>query len=490
MAARIVVHGHFYQPPREDPWTGQIDPQPTAAPFHDWNERVHAESYLNNVFADLETEAGEVVVNNFERLSFNVGPTLMSWMEKMHPRTYARILHADSKSIERLGRGNAIAQSFHHTILPLSNMRDVRTEVRWGLADFRYRFSRDAEGIWLPETAVNDDVLGILIEEGVAFTILAPYQAGAWRRPGEDWVDVPTNGIDTRVAYRYLHPDGSGRSLSLFFYDGDIAKAIAFENAMVSAEGFIDMFASHWEDDAHLIHAATDGETYGHHQKFGEIGLAYALFVAAEQRGVEVTNYSAYLEKHPAELEAKLAAGEGTSWSCAHGVARWKEDCGCVTGGEPGWDQRWRAPLRGGLDIIRVACEEVFERLGASLFNDPWAARDDYVDVVLGAGSFDDFLAAHAARPVDDAARSQAQNLLELQRNSMSMFTSCGWFFSDVAGIESVQVLRYAARTLDLLDALGQPSPKDEAMAILAKAKSNQPAAETAADLLARALAR
>ncbi|MDQ3964213.1 MAG: DUF3536 domain-containing protein [Actinomycetota bacterium] len=485
MAARIVVHGHFYQPPREDPWTGRIDLQPSAAPFHDWNERVHAESYLNNVFADLETDAGELVVNNFERLSFNVGPTLMSWMEKLHPRTYARILQADSKSIERLGRGNAIAQSFHHTILPLSNMRDVRTQVRWGLTDFRDRFSRDSEGIWLPETAVNDDVLAVLIEEGVAFTVLAPYQAGRWRRPGEDWVDVADSGIDTRVAYRYDHPDGSGRSITLFFYDGDIAKAIAFENAMVSAEGFIDMFASHWEDDAHLIHAATDGETYGHHQKFGEIGLAYALFVAAEHREVEVTNYAAYLEKHPAELEVQLPRGEGTSWSCAHGVARWKKDCGCVTGGEEGWDQAWRTPLREGLDVIRIASDEVFERLGSSVFHDPWAARDEYVDVVIGASSFDDFLVSHAARPIDERTRAQAHQLLELQRISMSMFTSCGWFFADVAGIESVQVLRYAACTLDHLDVLGQPSPTEEAMTILARAKSNQPAAGTAADLLA-----
>ena len=487
MAARIVVHGHFYQPPREDPWTGIIDPQPSAAPFHDWNERVHAEAYLSNVFADLETDAGEVVVNNFERLSFNVGPTLMSWMEKVHPRTYARILQADAKSIERLGHGNAIAQSFHHTILPLSNIRDVRTQVRWGLADFRYRFSRDPAGIWLPETAVNDDVLAVLIEEGVTFTILAPNQAGAWRRAGEDWVDVPTSGIDTRVAYRYLHPDGSGRSMTLFFYDGDIAKAIAFENAMVSAEGFIDMFASHWDDDAHLIHAATDGETYGHHQKFGEIGLAYALFVAAEQREVEVTNYAAYLEKHPAELEARLAPGEGTSWSCAHGVGRWKEACGCVTGGEEGWHQEWRAPLREGLEVIRESADEAFERVGTGIFQDPWAARDAYVDVVIGARSFDDLLAEQSSRPVDEGTRSLAHRLLELQRNSMSMFTSCGWFFADVAGIESVQVLRYAARTLDLLDALEQSSPRDAAMVILEQAKSNEPSGVTAADLLTRA---
>lgn len=480
---RLVVHGHFYQPPREDPRTGEIDEQPSAAPFHDWNERVHAESYLSNVFADLQTPRGEEVVNTFERMSFNVGPTLLSWMERFHPRTYQRIIRADSKSAERLGFGNAIAQAFHHTILPLSNMRDVRTQVRWGLAEFRHRFGRESLGIWLPETAVNDDVLRVLIEQDVGFTILAPWQAGRWREPGGSWTSVARDGIDTRVAYRYLHPDGSGRSIALFFYDADIARAIAFENAMASAEGFIDMFESRSGGDTTLVHAATDGETYGHHQEFGEIGLAYALFVEAEKRGVTITNYAAHLNEYPPELEVELAPGDGTSWSCAHGIERWRSACGCVTGGEPGWDLGWRAPLREGLEVIRDAADEAFERLGSTLLVDPWRARDDYVRVVIGAEDMGTFMGEHAAGPLDEAERNKAGKLLELQRDAMSMFTSCGWFFADIAGIEAKQVLRYAARTLELIDELEQPSPREAFLRVLEAAKSNEPDAGTGADV-------
>ncbi|MGH2756448.1 MAG: DUF3536 domain-containing protein [Actinomycetota bacterium] len=480
---RLVVHGHFYQPPREDPRTGEIDQQPSAAPFHDWNERVHAESYLSNVFADLQTPNGEEVVNTFERMSFNVGPTLMSWMDRFHPRTYQRIIRADAKSAERLGHGNAIAQAFHHTILPLSNMRDVRTQVRWGLADFRHRFGREALGMWLPETAANDDVMRVLIEEGVAFTILAPWQAGRWREPGGEWRSVTEHELNTRVPYRFLHPEGSGRSISLFFYDADIARAIAFENAMASAAGFIAMFEANASDDDGIVHAATDGETYGHHQKFGEIGLAYALFVEAEKRGAIVTNYAAHLHEHPAELEVELASGDGTSWSCAHGVERWRSACGCVTGGEPGWNQEWRAPLREALDLLRVEADEVFERLGSPLFTDPWQARDDYVSVVVGAEELDDFIAKHASGPLDDAARDKVALLLELQNDAMSMFTSCGWFFADIAGIEATQVLRYAARTLELMEILEQPTPLEAFLRSLERAKSNEPDAGTGADV-------
>lgn len=482
---RIVVHGHFYQPPREDPWTGEIDRQPSAAPFHDWNERVHAESYLSNVFADLETATGEEVVNNFERLSFNVGPTLMSWMERFHPRTYLRIIRADAKSAERLGHGNAIAQSFHHTILPLSEPRDVRTQIRWGVADFRHRFGREPAGMWLPETAANHNVLRILIDEGIAFTVLAPWQAGRVRMPGDRWKRIEPDDIDTRVPYRYVHPEGSGRSLAIFFYDADIARAIAFENAMASAEDFIDMFEAHSHDGAGIVHAATDGETYGHHHKFGEIGLAYALFVEAERRGVTITNYPAVLAESSPEIEVELVDGPGTSWSCTHGIERWRSNCGCVTGGKEGWNQEWRAPLRAGLELVRVAADEVFERLGAHLFVDPWAARDAYVDVVVGAVDKEELLATHAAGPLDDAARREMTSLLELQRNSMSMFTSCGWFFADIAGIESIQVLRYAARTLDLMEELGQPAPTEAFTRKLEEAKSNDPEAGTGADVFA-----
>ncbi|MGH2817157.1 MAG: DUF3536 domain-containing protein [Actinomycetota bacterium] len=467
--SRIVVHGHFYQPPRENPWTGRIDAQPSAAPFHDWNERVHAECYRPTAFSTIPTEPGDRVVNNFERLSFNVGPTLLAWMEKADPQTYGRIIEADRLSLHRLGHGNAMAQAFHHTILPLSTLRDVRTQVRWGLADFRYRFGRDPEGMWLPETAASDNVLGVLIEEGLRFTILAPGQA--------------RGAVDTRTPHRYLHRDGSGRSLALFFYDGDIARSIAFERAGSSAEGFIRLFESRLGERQHLIHAATDGETYGHHHIFTDLGLAYALFIEAERRGIEVTNYSAYLDGHPPQDDVRIRGGEGSSWSCAHGVGRWTRDCGCSTGGDPGWNQSWRGPLRAALDIVRDAADNVFQRMGAALFKNPWEARDHYVDVVIGRTEWDELIAREASGPLDDAARKTAQALLQLQESSMSMFTSCGWFFNDIGGIETIQILRYAARTLDLMESLDQPTPEKAMLEQLEQAKSNDPELGTGADV-------
>jgi alpha-amylase/alpha-mannosidase (GH57 family) len=489
VAVQIAVHAHFYQPPRDNPWTKEIDPQPGASPFHDWNERVHAEAYKPNAFARIPAEDGEQVVNNFERLSFNVGPTLLAWMEKADPSTYAEIVAADDRSRARLGHGNAIAQAFHHTILPLSSVRDARTQVRWGLADFRHRFGREAAGMWLPETAADDDTLGVLIEEGVGFTVLAPGQAAEWRDEGGEWRSVEDDPIDPRVAYRYEHRDGSGRSLTLFFYDGDISHAIAFGDAVSSAEKFVDLFAQRGVEGAGLVHAATDGETYGHHHVFTDLGLAYALFVEAEQRGIEVTNYSAYLEREPPVRDARIKPGDGSSWSCAHGVERWRADCGCHTGGERGWNQAWRGPLRDALEVVRAAADEAFERLGTGLLADPWAARDDFVHAVIGAAEADEVVARNAGGPLDDDDRTIARTLLELQESSMSMFTSCGWFFNDVGGIETVQVLRYAARTLELLDSLGQPSPQDTFVSMLEQAESNDPDIGTGADVF-RALER
>jgi alpha-amylase/alpha-mannosidase (GH57 family) len=487
VALQIAVHGHFYQPPRENPWTKEIDPQPSAAPYDDWNERVHAESYRPNAFARIPSADGEKRVNNFERLSFNVGPTLLRWMEKADRETYDEIILADPASVERLGHGNALAQAFHHTILPLGSLRDARTQVRWGLADFRHRFGRDAAGIWLPETAADDDTLTVLIEEGVRFTILAPGQAGRWREPGGEWTSVEDDRLDDRVPHRYEHRDGSGRSIALFFYDGDISHAIAFGHAVSSAQRFIALFEGRAVEGG-LVHAATDGETYGHHHEFTELGLAYALFVEAEEHGLEVTNYAAFLEGHPPEREVRLRPG-GTSWSCAHGLGRWKEDCGCSTGGEAGWSQAWRGPLRDALEIVRSAADETFERVGGALFSDPWAARDDYVHAVIGATEVDEVVARNAGGPLDDAGRATAATLLELQESSMSMFTSCGWFFNDVGGIETLQVLRYAARTLELLDELGQPSPQDEFVTVLEEVKSNDQGVGTGADAF-RALER
>lgn len=483
MAARIVLHGHFYQPPRENPWTGQIDEQSSAAPFHDWNERVNAECYRPNACAKISTEEGERVVNNFEQLSFNVGPTLLSWMEKADPEVYSRILDADTASLSRLRHGNAIAQAYHHTILPLDSLWDARTQVKWGLGDFAHRFGRRAEGMWLPETAASDETLRVLIEEDIAFTVLSPYQAARWRPVGGEWVDVAHGAIDTRRPYRYLHPDGSGRYITLFFYDGEVAQAIAFGNLAASSEGLLDAFGER-AAEGHLVHAATDGETFGHHHPGGEIGLALGLFVEAPGRGLEVTNYAAYLGEHPSEHEVRVWAGEGTSWSCAHGVGRWSRNCGCSTGGGDGWSQAWREPLRAAFRLIKSHADKVYLQLGKVLLHDPWDARDCYIEVVTGATGLEDWMARKAVGSLDRADRDRAAALLELQRNAMSMFTSCAWFFSDVGGTETVQNLRYAVRTLELLETLGRPMPEELLMSSLAQAKSNDHANGSAADIL------
>jgi alpha-amylase/alpha-mannosidase (GH57 family) len=443
---------------------------------------VHSECYRPNAFARIPAPEGETTVNNFERLSFNVGPTLLQWMERADPATYARIIEADRASVERLGHGNAIAQSYHHTILPLSPSHDQRTQVRWGMADFRHRFGRDPEGMWLPETAANDDTLAILIEEGLSFTILSAKQASRWREGDGPWTLTDDRPLDPRLPYRYIHRDGSGRSLTLFFYDLDIARAIAFERAGSSSEGFIDLFEAR-ADEGKLVHAATDGETYGHHHVFSDLGLAYALFVEAEGRGLEVTNYGTYLEDAEVSHEAAIWRGEGTAWSCSHGLGRWIRDCGCSTGGEEGWDQRWRGPLRSALGIVKQTADEIYERMGPSVLSDPWRARDEYVQVVLGAEEPDVFVSRHAAGPLTNEERSRALELLELQRHAMSMYTSCGWFFSDIGGIETVQVLRYAGRTMDIMDSLGQTTPEQAFLSELETARSNVPERGTGADI-------
>lgn len=482
--ARMIVHGHFYQPPREDPRTGEIPVQPSAAPFHDWNERVHAESYKPNAFATVPTSVGELTVNNFERMSYDVGPTLMSWLRTHHRETYARILEADLKSIERLGHGNAIAQAYHHTILPLSPLRDIRTQIRWGLIDFRYRFSRAAEGMWAPEAAVNDSVLSVMVDEGVRFTVLAPWQAHRWRAKGGDWIEASEQPIDTTLPYRWTHPDGSGRSMTLFFYDGDLSRQIAFDNLASSAERFIHEFAQRGARTEGVVHAATDGETYGHHWRFADLGLAYALFIDADRQEVEVTNYSAWLASTEVEHEVEVLP-EGSSWSCMHGVERWRSNCGCHTGGADDWNQSWREPLREAFDLVRSAADEVFEREARTLFAHPWDARDRYVEVVTGRMTMEDFAAREAWQSLEGEDLQRASKLLQMQESSMAMYTSCGWFFNDIAGIETVQVMLYARRTLDLVEELAGSAPREAFIEKLAQARSNDPEMGTGADLFA-----
>jgi alpha-amylase/alpha-mannosidase (GH57 family) len=469
MAERsLVVHGHFYQPPRENPWTELVAAETSAAPSHDWNERITAECYRPNGWARIVDDRGRVVaiVNNYAHLSFNVGPTLLSWLEAHEPEVLARMVEGD-----RLG-GGAIAQAYNHVILPLANERDVRTQVRWGLADFRHRFGRDAEGIWLPETAVNDAVLRILAEEGVRFTILAPNQALAVRPSGnllgheEPWHDVGDGSIDVHRAYRWADEHDPDLGVDLVFYDGATSHDLAFGLGAMTAEGLIHRLGPQIPPDG-LAALATDGETFGHHHHFAERTLAYALPVVAPKDDLHVTNVARFLDAHPPEWQVRVRE---SAWSCAHGVGRWRDDCGCSTGGAPGADQRWRRPLRDALDLLRDAGTEVFERRGSTTLRDPWAARDAYVDVVLGARDVDDFAAEHVVGDLVDAL-----TLLEQLRHALLMYTSCAWFFWDLAGLETVQCLRYAARALDLLRELGEHPPTHAFLELLAQAQSNEP---------------
>ncbi len=458
----LIIHGHFYQPPRENPWTDEIDPEPSAAPFHDWNERIHAECYAPNI-------------NNYPHISFNFGPTLLSWLESHHRDTYLKILGADRVSAaKRGGHGNAIAQAYGHAILPLCNERDRVTQVVWGLADFRFRFGREAEALWLPETAANDAVLSLLIDQRMRYVILSPDQA----------LDQAKVKIDTSVPYVFRHVDGSGRSLAVFFYNGPLARAIAFEKALTSSRGLVDRFIRAAQPGA-LVNVATDGETYGHHFKFGDLCLTHALEVEAKQAGFWITNYGEYLDHHPPELEVEIdngPEGEGSSWSCAHGVGRWSRNCGCQTGGEPGWGQSWRGPLRVALNFLRDDAAAKFEN--TDLLRDPWAARNDYIDVILDPQrAREGFLSRHASGRFDEL---RVWKLLEMQRSALLMFTSCGWFFSDLAGIETMQVMRYAARVIDLQNQLGFDPPEKRFLELMAEATSNNPEKGTGADIFLR----
>lgn len=492
----VVVHGHFYQPPRENPWTGEVDRQPEAHPFHDWNERIYRECYRPNAYARIADGAGRIerIVNVYELISFDFGPTLLSWLERSHPGTYARILEADRRSArQRGGHGNALAHGYNHAILPLCNARDRRTQVRWGVADFAHRFGRRPEGFWLPETACNDETLGVLIEEGVRFTILSPYQARRVRPlggPRREWVATSGGEVDPRLPYRYFHRDGSGRSLAIFFYDGPVSHAVAFEGILHSSKIFVDRLAGAGPREGRLVHVATDGETYGHHFRFGERCLAHALAVEAPGRGFRITNYGEFLEQHPPAHEVEIETGpggEGTSWSCAHGVGRWARDCGCQAGGREGWNQSWRAPLRAALDFLRDQAARSFDALRGRLFEDPWAARDAYVELILDRGRpREEFLHRFASRSLSRGEQERALAFLEMQRHAMLMYTSCGWFFADVSGPETVQVLRYAGRVLDFLEELGQEPDRAGFLDRLAEARSNLPEMGTGADVYRR----
>ena len=478
MTSALVVHGHFYQPPRENPWLDAVEVQDSAAPYHDWNERVTAECYAPNTAARRVGERNRVldIVNNFEKISFNAGPTLLAWLHRHRPDVYTKIIAADRASVTaRGGHGNAIAQVYNHMIMPLAIRRDKVTQLRWGLEDFRVRFGREPEGCWLPETAVDNETLEVLAEAGLRFTILAPHQA--WRvRPlgAEAWEEV-NDHVDTSRAYLWRGPRGLG--LALFFYHAPISRGIAFENLLERSEHLVAwLYAALADtpDRPQLVHCATDGESYGHHRRFGEMALAAAMHQIEAEGTVALTNYGAFLAAHPPTDEVELH--ERTSWSCAHGVERWRADCGCRTRSD--WHQRWRAPLREALDWLRDQIDPFFEARASAFLKDPWAARDAYIAVILDPSPerLDAFFGAHQRAPLDPAARAETRRLLEMQRHRLLMYTSCGWFFDEISALEPVQILRYAAIALQYLGDLGGGRLEPEFVRRLEAAPSNIPA--------------
>src|SRR5271165_6494018 len=476
----LCIHCHFYQPPRENPWLETIELQESAYPYHDWNERITAECYAPNAASRILTPDNRItrIVNNYSRISFNVGPTLLSWMANRAPDTYQAILDADRESQQRFsGHGSAIAQVYNHMIMPLANRRDKQTQVVWGIRDFQYRFHRDPDGMWLAETAVDVETLEVLAENGIKFTVLAPSQAKAERRvTTAKFKNVEGSKIDPTRPYVCNLP--SGRSISLFFYDGPISRAVAFEGLLSDGERFANRLMSGFSSDRRwkqLMHIATDGETYGHHHFKGEMALTYALHHIESKKLAQLTNYSEYLTINPPTHEVEIVSN--TAWSCSHGLGRWSTDCGCNSGNKPGWNQSWRAPLRNALDHLRDSLIEPFETRASEFLTDPWLARDEYVNIVLDRNdtSLNKFLATHARRGLSEDEISTVVSLLEMQRHAMLMYTSCGWFFDELSGLETVQVIMYAGRTLQLAQRLFPDHHEQTFRELLQSAKSNLP---------------
>ena len=423
-------------------------------------------------------------VNNFEYLSFNVGPTLLNWMKKKHPHRVKMIVDADRESVRKFnGHGNAIAQIYNHVIMPLANERDKITQIKWGVEDFKHTFNRDPEGMWLPETACNDATLEALIEEDIKFTILDPSQAYKIRKiNGGEWKDISGGGIDTKKAYRYFSKKSSGKYINIFFYDGLFSKNIAFDDYITHADRMMERIMTINLDNSYkdqLISAAVDGETFGHHKRFTERTIAYLMEELAPKHGYNVTIFSACLPAHPPVDEVLIKKGkhgEGTSWSCIHGVSRWKEDCSCGQGQE-GWNQEWRKPLRESLDWLRDELVKITEEEGGKYLKDVWHARDDYVKILSDPSreSIEKFFYFNAKKFLTEEESMTCLKLMEMQKDAMYMFTSCGWFFSDVSGLETLIILRFASRAMQLAKEISGEDLEPEFLEMLREAKSNLP---------------
>ena len=477
----ICIHGHFYQPSRENPWLEDIELQDSAYPFHDWNERISEECYKGNSNSRILDRQGNIVkiINNYSRISFNFGPTLLSWMEKHQPEVYQAVLEADKISQERYsGHGSAIAQIYNHIIMPLANDRDKYTQIYWGIKDFQARFRRYPEGMWLPETAVDYRTLEIMADLGIQFTILAPHQAKKNRKLEENspWQEVNKTILNTKQPYICHLP--SGKSIYLFFYDGTISHEVSFGDILTNGEKLADRLLKAFSQDngaPELVHIATDGETYGHHHRFGDMALAYCLHYIEENKAAAITNYGEYLEFHPPVYEVEIV--ENSSWSCSHGIERWRSDCGCYCGIHPDWHQKWRKPLREAMDWLRDQSIQIFEQEASVYSKDVWQTRNEYISIVLNRNPdhIESFFQEYSSHPLTSEEKTKALTLLEIQRNAMLMYTSCGWFFDEISGIETIQIMQYAARCIQLIQRFTDHSPEEEYLKILEQAPSNIP---------------
>lgn len=477
----LTIHGHFYQPPRENPWIEEIEIQESAYPNHDWNEKISWQCYGPNGASRIVDGHNSIIEisNNYQYMSYNFGPTLLSWMEYHDPAAYKRILDADKKSIEMYdGHGCAIAQVYNHIIMPLANQNDKYTQVIWGLKDFQKRFNRNSEGIWLAETAVDAQTLEVLIDCGVKFTILSPHQAKCINKIGEhNWQDVSWGTIDPSQPYRY-YVEGTDKQkyIDLFFYDGSISKSVAFDNLLQDGKKFAYRLNEGYVESrnrAQIVNIATDGESYGHHTKFGDMALSYVLRVGAKNLGFEITNYGQYLEMYPPEYEVDIKPV--SAWSCCHGVGRWMDDCGCSTGAQPHWNQKWRKPLRQAMDYLRDELIKLCSIQGTKYYKDFWEARNNYIDVIIDRSedNVNEFFKQNARKNLSAQDKVKAIKLMEIQRFAQLMYTSCGWFFADISGIETIQILKYAYRAIELSTEFVKANYEKTFLSILQKAKSN-----------------
>lgn len=474
----ICLHGHFYQPPRENAWLEHVAKQASAAPYHDWNERISAECYGPNGASRILNEEQKIIsiVNNYAHISFNFGPTLLSWMEMHDPATYHKVLEADAQSAAVSGHGNAIAQVYNHLIMPLANARDKETQVKWGIADFISRFGRKPEGMWLAETAVDLATLEVLAEQNIQFTILAPRQAAAVRLQADAaWKEL-NNESELDFSIPYICHLPSGKQITLFFYNGPISRDVAFNGLLNSGKAFADALLHAFPENnmpSRLVHIATDGETFGHHHYHGDMALAACIQFLLADPDIELLNYATYLEKYPAVAEVQIH--ENSSWSCVHGIERWRSDCGCSDGAHAGYDQKWRAPLRKALNWLRDQTATLYEKAMLAYTPDPWHVRNAYISVVLDRtdNTIRSFFAEQFSTVPDAATQIHIIRLLEMQRHALLMFTSCGWFFDEISRIETRQILQYADRVIQIAENELHVDMGEPFAAILSEAPSN-----------------